>query len=265
MINEIEEFEAYTMPVTYSAKGKRDTTWLGRFTFDMLLTFVGFQRVLTIIARGYMFESDSPDIDRARCALCAWCSVPKAGFEGLHEEFPELIDEKGNSWLLRHVRNILKFVKSNPELISKPNLNNCALLKKRFKAEWPDKVVQLQVPIFTSTTKGSWTLRFDDILAEAKELGPLRNPDIQLSEAVKQKISAETPDGVRAEHMELLLKYYIANKPEDSEWVVLPVTNFDAYLGSVFSRKELNLLPPTLIERQTAYGVSRYKIPFSLS
>lgn len=84
MLNEWEEFLQYTSPVTYTATGKRDTTYLGRFTFDTLLDFEGLARVLTIIARGYLFHHndgslvDNPRdrIEHAHRALCAWCSIP---------------------------------------------------------------------------------------------------------------------------------------------------------------------------------------------
>ena len=85
MINEWEEFCAYTGTVSYTASKKSDTTWLGRFTFATILEFEGMARILTILARGYLFHSkdgaviwgDPHDrIDYARCALCAWCSVP---------------------------------------------------------------------------------------------------------------------------------------------------------------------------------------------
>ena len=77
MLNEFAELEAYTTFPAYTAAGKRDTAYLGRFTFDMLKDFIGFHRVLTILARGYMFDAEEPDIDRARRALCAWCSLPE--------------------------------------------------------------------------------------------------------------------------------------------------------------------------------------------
>lgn len=51
MIDENEEFRAYTEPPQYTVTGKRDTRWVGRFTFDMLLKFEGFARILTIVAR----------------------------------------------------------------------------------------------------------------------------------------------------------------------------------------------------------------------
>ena len=37
MLNELEEFRAYTDPPVYVSAGKRDNTYLGRFTFDMLM------------------------------------------------------------------------------------------------------------------------------------------------------------------------------------------------------------------------------------
>ena len=79
MINEWEEFCAYTGTVSYTASKKSDTTWLGRFTFATILEFEGMARILTILARGYLFHSkdgavilgDPHDrIDYARqCAL----------------------------------------------------------------------------------------------------------------------------------------------------------------------------------------------------
>lgn len=116
MLNEWEEFLQYTGPVIYIASGKRDTTYLGRFTFDTLLDFEGLARVLTIIARGCLFHKadgnmvDNPRfrIEYARRALCAWCSIPdiktatpkaewqyQTDFRNLYEEFPELVDEDG--------------------------------------------------------------------------------------------------------------------------------------------------------------------------
>ena len=86
MINEWEEFCAYTGTVSYTASKKSDTTWLGRFTFATILEFEGMARILTILARGYLFHGkggtvilgDPHDrIDYARRALCAWCSVPE--------------------------------------------------------------------------------------------------------------------------------------------------------------------------------------------
>lgn len=46
------------------------------------------------------------------------------------------------------------------------------------------------------------------------------------------------------------LAFYYANKPEDRSWVVMPVTNFDAYWQTTsFSRKWLPTLDGLLVER----------------
>lgn len=75
VINEKEEFDAYTGTMAYTAKGKQDTAYLGRFTFDSILDGEGLARVLTVIARGFLWRSDC-DAGYARRALCAWCSIP---------------------------------------------------------------------------------------------------------------------------------------------------------------------------------------------
>ena len=51
---------------------------MGRFTFPMLMDFKGFRHVLTILARGYLFQGDSSGYDGTDCArraLLAWCSL----------------------------------------------------------------------------------------------------------------------------------------------------------------------------------------------
>ena len=39
MLNEIEEFKAYTGRPKYKSSGRSDLSYLGRFTFEMLKTF----------------------------------------------------------------------------------------------------------------------------------------------------------------------------------------------------------------------------------
>ncbi len=278
MLNEWEEFRAYTERPTYTSTGKRDTAYLGRFTFDMLLDFEGLARVLTIIARGTMWQLDEPDVDRARRALYTWCSVPdskkaspredwqyRTDFRELHDEFPALVDENGGGWFYRHVHAVCDHVRKNPTLTSKTAQDNCAKLKG-FDAAWRNKVRQFQTPIFSPETKGAWVLRFDDILADALELGALRNDSISFSAEAKKHIAGATPDGVPTVVVYTLIAYYIANRPEDSDWVVLPVTNFDAYLGSTnFSRKWWNRIPESLVVRQKqSFGVCRYMVSHSL-
>lgn len=275
MLNELEEFEAYTGRITYKANNKFDTFYLGRFTYDMLLKFNGLTRVLTIIARGYMYQNGNADTDRARKALCAWCSVPtrknaqpkKTGqsetdYRLLHADFPELVDDKGAGWFYRHVRNVEKFVLKNPDKVSKAAVQSCEALKKSFQTEWRKKLMQYQVPLFSVNTKGAWIVRFDDILADALEQGELQNKVFELSQEVTDMLSEATPKSVPDTVLPILVKYYYANMQEDSNWVVLPVTNFDAYFGTTaFGRKWLKLLPENIIERsETSYGISRYRV-----
>lgn len=279
MLNEFEEFRAYIEPPIYKADSKRDTTYMGRFTMDMILDFTGLARVLTILARGYLFaeNADNPcvRIDYARRALCAWCSVPdkkkvspkedwqfKSDFRELHGEFPELVDENGAGWFCRHVHSIVRFMKNNPDTVSKTAHGKADIIDKEFDAAWRRKVVQFQVPIFSQGTNGAWVLRFDDVLADALELGPLRNNSVDLPNDILNRMEALRPEKVPAEVIRSLVEYYIANKPEDSEWVILPVTNFDAYFGStMFSRKWLPAIPESIIVRERErLGIARYKL-----
>lgn len=275
MLNEIEEFNTYIGVVNYRAENKYDSTYLGRFTYDMLMKFEGLSRVLTIIARGYMWESGSePQIDCALKALCAWCSISDAkkappkkegqshtDYRELSKEFPELMDENGNGWFYRHVHEIVTFVQQNPDKVIKSAVANCEQLSIGFNAAWRKKVMQFQIPLFSANTKGAWVLRFDDILSSALELGALKNNEISLSPELLQTLSAATPKGVPDTVLPTIVQYYFANKPEDSDWVVLPVTNFDAYFGTTsFSRKWLGKLPEEIIARDNGFGMCRYRI-----
>ena len=279
MINEVEEFQCYTGPVEYTAAGKKDVAWMRRFTFDMLEHFEGFGRVLTIIARGYMFDGKTPDIDRARRALLAWCSIPdnkkaspregwqfRCCFPEYNAEFPELVDAEGRGWLYRHVHSTISFVRANPSITSVHAQKHVETLAGTFDAAWRSKVVQLQVPIFSSADN-AWLLNLDGILADALELGPLRDTEISFTDEELSRISAVTPPGVPVETVQTLIAYYYANKPTDSDWVVLPVTNFDAYLGTTsFSRKWLTALDGRVIQRDAqSFGVCRVKIVIQLA
>ena len=247
MYKEIDEFTAYTAKPVYQSTGKRDTAWLGRFTFRTLQDFEGMRRILTIIARGYLHRHGTEpyeNIEYARNALKAWCSVPEktkkapeigtdseVNFGCLSEQFPELVDEKGNGWLYRHVKNIIKYARKNTDLVSKPNMKHIEALASGFTTAWKKKVRQLQVPAFAPNTKGAWVLRFDDILADALELGPLQNHEVVLSQPVIDQLKKATPKGVPDTLLPMLMQYYIAHKHGDEEWVILPVSAVDAYYG----------------------------------
>ena len=272
MLNEKEEFLAYTRKIDYSTADKH--TYLGRFNFDMLTKFIGLTRVLTTVARGYMFENGEADIERAKNALCAWCSVPnkktdqpkkegqsETDFRHLHERFPELVDRKGNGWFNTFEQNTIKFIKDNLDKVSKYDQKKPEQLKG-FANAWRKKVMQYQVPLYSSKTQGSFLIHFDDILADALEQGELQNKDFELSPELTEQLVYATPKGVKPEVLITLYKYYIANKQNNTDWVILPVTNFDAYFGTTaFGRRYLQLLKEAnIIKTQMSYGISRYKI-----
>ena len=150
----------------------------------------------------------------------------------------------------------------NPDRVRKTSLEKAEIIRKKFDAAWRGKVLQYQIPIFSPQTKGAWTLRFDDVIADALELGPLRQMEAEFPLELLSRIEAITPKEVPAEVACILIAYYAANKPEDSDWVVLPVSNFDAYWGDTkFGRKYLAKIPKGIIERaDSGFGVSRYRV-----
>ena len=279
MTNEWVEFRAYTKQPIYAAEGKKDTRYLGRFTYKTLMDFDGLGRILTILARGHLFHdrdgaqlpgSAYDRVGHARDALCAWCSVPDSkkssdppvDFRELSAGFPELVNAKGEGWLYRHVRAAVKYVKKNPELIDVRAQDSCAALSKGFTREWKKKVRQFQVPIFALNTKGAWTLRFDDVLADALEAGPLRREEYVLPAETAEAVRSADLNGVPAEVVEELFRFYLANRREDTDWVVLPVENFNGFYGNTnFSRKWLSRIPERMMERsKDMMGVCRYRI-----
>ena len=279
-MNEWEEFSAYTVFPEY----KKDS-YLGRFTLPMLLDIMGFQRILTILARGYLFQEGSDGYDRidiARRALLAWCSFSgektknapdqetdprlRVNYGEYAEEFPELLTPDGDGWLIRHVENMISFVEANPNDVRKGVADKIEALKMGFRKQWAKKLRQLQVPAFAPNTKGAWVLRFDDILADALESGPLRNRDFDLSEETIQRITELTPKGIPVEVSILLYKYYLANKEDGREYVLLPQQNFNAYFGNTsFSQKWVAALNGKLIDKKVLDGVSKYKVLHLLS
>ena len=277
MPNEWLEFQAYIKKPTYSAASKHDLSYLGRFTFKTITDFEGFGRILTVIARGYLFHNQDGSlctgnpyerVGYARNALCAWCSIPDknedepfTNFGALSSDFPELVNAKGEGWYSRHVQNIVKFVKKNPDAVSEKAKTTTALIAKGFKTEWKKKVRQLQVPIFALNTKAAWALRFDDILADALELGALKTEEYILPPERENAVSALDLDGVPFEVVCDVIAYCEANKPTDTDWVVLPIANFDCYYGNTnFSKKWLSKIPADILSREVSNGVSRVKL-----
>ncbi len=281
MLNEWQEFLDYTGPVIYKASGKKDTSWLGRFTFEALREFGGLSRILTVLARGFLFHGpDGRKLDGrprertgyAHRGLCAWCSVPerasakpewqyRTDFGLLHEEFPALVDEDGRGWFCRHFHAAMAFAQNNPKVVRKAYSEAAGELDKKFGAEWRKKVRQFQMPLFSSNADAAWIIRFDDVIADALELGPLRQGMVDLPDDLLAKIEAVRPGKLPSAVIQMLITYYIANKPEDSKWVVLPVANFDCWFGDTnFGRKYLSQIPEEIIQRSSSFGVSRYRV-----
>ena len=117
--------------------------------------------------------------------------------------------------------------------------------------------MQYQIPIFAPQTKGAWTLRFDDVLADALELGPLRKGGPELPLELTEKVTTALPKEIPSEVVCTLIRYYLANRQDDCEWVVLPVASFG---DSSFSKKYLPKVPAEIVERSNAFGISRYRI-----
>ena len=182
-------------------------------------------------------------------------------------EFPGLVEENGSGWFHRHVHRVAAFVRENPERVSSSVQKKCAAIEKGFDRAWRDKVIQMQIPLFAPTTKGQWGLRFDSFLAQALELGPLRDKEQSLPPELVEQLRTLTPKGVPLDMVTTLVSYYLANKPEDSDWVVLPVANFDAYFGTTsFGRKYLKQIPETIMERsETGFGLCRYRLSDTLA
>lgn len=275
--NEWAEFLAYTKEPTYDVRNKKDNVFLGWFTMDMLMENYGFARILTVLARGYLFHNpdgtpraDDPyeRTDDARRALCAWCSIPdkknatpraewqfRTDFREFQGAFPELVDENGCGWYIRHLRRIVDFINANRDKVGKFT-HKLADNIERLEDAWRKKVIQFQIPIFSEGTKGDLILRFDDVIADALELGALRIESIRLTAEQELWLAKVTPQKVPLRVTRTLLEYYLANKPADSDWCVLPVTNVEAYLGSsALSRMYLKELNNKFIMRKENAGV----------
>ena len=109
-------------------------------------------------------------------------------------------------------------------------------------------MIQYQASLYSVNTKG-WVRRFADIIAEAKEEGPLKNKDFDLPSETVQKMKDALSNKKRENVIIELAKYYIANKQEDTEWVILPVDSFNAYFGTTsFDRKWLPEFPEEIID-----------------
>ena len=284
MLSEWQEYLDYTGTVTYQAAKKNDSAWRGRFSFEALIETSGLVRILAIIARRYLFHDaegnifpDDPRcrIDLAHQAMCAWCSIPdeegaehqpwnhRTDFRELHADFPDLVDADGYGWFCRHFCAAMTFAISNPDLVRSGYPEKATDTLAKFPQDWRNKVIGAHYSVLDPSTKASWLLRFDDILADALELGPLRNHEIELPQELKDRVLELLPKTFPAKNAPMvyeMIAYYISNKPDDSDWVVLPVTNFDCFFGdSNFSHSYLAKIPEDILVREHKYGISRYR------
>ena len=114
------------------------------------------------------------------------------------------------------------------------------------------------MPIFALNTKSAWALRFDDILADALELGALRTEEYILPPPKYEALQNLDLNGVPLEVVCAVVAYCEANKTDTNDWVVLPIANFDCYYGNTnFSKKWLSKIPDIILTREVSNGVSR--------
>lgn len=269
MINEWNEFYQYTHFPVYAVKRKKDLSYLGGFLYSMLDDLTGFTRIFTILARGFLFHDPETGTllsgdpyaraEFARNALLAWCSIPdpepgndnplKVCFPELSTDFPSLVNEHGEGFLIRHVRNINNFVHTHAKEIGKRDPETFARIAEAFPKKWANKVRQYQIPIFATNTEQPWSIRFDDMIAAALDAGPLRTEDTPLPDAHEKRIAETDLKGVKPEIVSEIMRFILANRQPDSEWVVFPAINFGAYLkNETFAKKTRYSIPASLIQ-----------------
>ena len=283
MTNEWLEYKAYTDTPVFNAENKQSTAFIGRFTVRMIKQNKGFNRIFTILARGYLFHNadgtlrtDDPyeRTEEASHFLCAWCSLPyeavtnkalkfHTSFPELHSEFPDIVDENGAGWYYRYLHSLSAYIKKNKEDVTKKL--HCFAEKKTLKAiedKWSRKLIQFQYSIYNDRSSADFPLLFDTAIADALVLGPLRTEVVVLSDEALDKIRAYNVDSKTERLMITLAEYYIANKEPDCEWVIMPRTNISAYLGSAtYMETYESRIPEGFIEKKPEMGgVSAVKV-----
>ena len=276
MTNEWLEYKAYTDTPNFFADSKQSTAFMGRFSTTIIKKNKGFNRIFTILARGYLFHNadgtlrtDDPyeRTEEARRFFCAWCSLPyeavtnktlkfHTSFPELHSEFPNIVDENGAGWYYRYLHSLSDYIKKNKENVTKKL--HCFAEKKTLKAiedTWSRKLIQFQYSIYNDRSSADFPLLFDTAIADALVLGPLRTETVVLSDEALDKIRAYNVDAKTERLMITLAEYYIANKEPDSDWVIIPRTNISAYLGSAsYMEMYESRIPEGFIEKKPEMG-----------
>ena len=276
MTNEWLEFKAYIDTPIFNAENKQSTAFMGRFTVRMIKQNKGFNRIFTILARGYLFHNadgtlstDDPyaRTEEVRRFLCAWCSLPyetvsnkalkfHTSFPELHSEFPDIVDENGAGWYYRYLHSLSGYIKKNKENVTKKL--HCFVENKTLKAiedKWSRKLIQFQYSVYNDRSSADFPLLFDTAIADALVLGPLRTEAFVLPDEALQKIKAYGVNAKTERLMITLAEYYIANKEPDSDWVIIPRTNISAYLGSAtYMESYENKIPNGFMEKKPEMG-----------
>lgn len=86
--------------------------------------------------------------------------------------------------------------------------------------------------------------------------------DYILPEEIQTIVKNTDLGGVPQNIVEDVISFCLANRQEDTDWIILPVTNFNYYYGStMFEKKYLNKIPERIIFRdKPKHGVSRIKL-----
>ena len=276
MTNEWLEFKAYTDTPVFFADSKQSTSFMGRFSTTIIKKNKGFNRIFTILARGYLFHNadgtictDDPyeKTEEARRFLCAWCSLPyeavsnkalkfHTSFPELHSEFTNIVDENGAGWYYRYLHSLSDYIKKNKEDVTKKL--HCFAEKKTLKAiesTWANKLIQFQYSIYNNRSSADFPLLFDTAIADALVLGPLRTEAVVLPNETLQKIKSYGVNAKTEGLMITLAEYYIANKEPDSDWVIIPRTNISAYLGSAtYMEAYESRIPEGFMEKKPEMG-----------
>lgn len=276
MTNEWLEFKSYTDTPVFFVDSKQSTAFMGRFSTTIIKKNKGFNRIFTILARGYLFHNadgtlraDDPyaRTEEARHFLCAWCSLPyeavinkemrfHTSFPELHSEIPSIVDENGEGWYYRYLHSLSAYIKKNKGYVTKKL--HCFAEKKTLKAiedKWSRKLIQFQYSIYNDRSSADFPLLFDTAIADVLVLGPLRTEAVVLSDETLDKIRSYNADAKTERLIITLAEYYISNKEPDCDWVVMPRTNISAYLGSAtYMETYESRIPVGFLEKKPEMG-----------
>lgn len=64
---------------------------------------------------------------------------------------------------------------------------------------------QFQIPLLSSSADAAWIIRFDDVIADELELGPLRQGTVDLPNDLLAKIEAMRPEKLPTEVIQTLI------------------------------------------------------------